>query len=268
MGGPKGQPVDPRVVAGVLRRARAVTAALGQAGPPYALERAAARCGVTKILRVDAPGAACRILEGDEGAPIIAVDRGLPPHTPEWNGCVAMTLARLLLPPAASGAGADELAEIAAAELLLPARAFRPQGSRPPVLRSHPADRAAVAPDRDVGRLRAAVARRGVGGSAPVAGRIAGNAVSAVPDVGRAGGSGVAGDRAPLRHASHRPAAPWGRRGAGAGRGGVVVHPVWPGPRGRRAGRARARRARSPGPRRGPRVRRESLPDLRISGAS
>ena len=130
MGGPKGQPVDPRVVAGVLRRARAVTAALGQAGPPYALERAAARCGVTKILRVDAPGAACRILEGDEGAPIIAVDRGLPPHTPEWNGCVAMTLARLLLPPAASGAGADELVEIAAAELLLPARAFRPIAGR------------------------------------------------------------------------------------------------------------------------------------------
>ena len=130
MGSPKGQPVDPRVVGRVVRRARAVTAALGQAGPPFALERAAARLGITKILRVDAPGAACRILEGDEGAPIIAVDRGLPPHTPEWNGCVAMTLARLLLPPAASGAGADELVEIAAAELLLPARAFRPIAGR------------------------------------------------------------------------------------------------------------------------------------------
>ena len=130
MGSPKGQPVDPRVVGRVVRRARAVTAALGQAGPPFALERAAARLGITKILLVDAPGAVGRVLDGGEGSPIIAVDRRLPPRTPEWNGRVALILARRLLPPSASGAGADELAEIGAAELLLPARAFRPIAGR------------------------------------------------------------------------------------------------------------------------------------------
>jgi hypothetical protein len=90
------------------------------------MERAAARCGITTMIRVDAPGAAWRILQGDAGSPILTVDRGLPPHTPGWNGLVALTLARTLVPPTATGPVADELAEIGAAELLLPARAFRP----------------------------------------------------------------------------------------------------------------------------------------------
>src|SRR5260370_10743144 len=88
--------------------------------------RAAARWGSTTMIRVDAPGAAWRILQGDAGSPILTVDRGLPPHTPGWNGLVALTLARTLLPPTATGPVADELAEIGAAELLLPARVLRP----------------------------------------------------------------------------------------------------------------------------------------------
>ncbi len=117
-------------MARVLRRVRAVTAAFGRAGPPFSLERAAARCGITEIRRVDTRGAARLTLEGEAGSPILAVDRRLPPHTPQWNGLVALALARTLLPPGVTGAGSDELAEIGAAELLLPARAFRPLAAR------------------------------------------------------------------------------------------------------------------------------------------
>jgi len=117
-------------MARVLRRARAVTGAAARARPPVSLEGVAARCGIAEIRRVDTRGAARLILEGDAGSLVLAVDRRLPPHTPQWNGLVALGLARVLLPPGAAGPGADELAEVAAAELLLPARAFRPLAAR------------------------------------------------------------------------------------------------------------------------------------------
>ncbi len=53
-----------------------------------------------------------------------------PPHTPQWNGAVAIALARTFLPPGTSVAAADALTEIGAAELLLPMHVFRPLVAR------------------------------------------------------------------------------------------------------------------------------------------
>jgi hypothetical protein len=61
---------------------------------------------------------------------IVTLDRSLPPHTPQWNGALALALARTFLPPGAAGEEAEVLAEIGAAELLLPMRAFRPVAAR------------------------------------------------------------------------------------------------------------------------------------------
>jgi len=58
------------------------------------------------------------------------LDRRLPHHTPHWNGCLALAFARTLLPAGLAGPAADALAEIGAAELLLPMRTFRPIAAR------------------------------------------------------------------------------------------------------------------------------------------
>ncbi len=117
MGEPNWKRVRPRPVrnhggsaaaaAQVVRRARELVRAAGWAGPPFPPERYAARCGVE-----------------------VALDPRLPPHTPQWNGAFALALARTLLPPGTAGAAADALAEVGAAELLLPMRVFRPIAAR------------------------------------------------------------------------------------------------------------------------------------------
>jgi len=106
--GTAAQALNSRQAAQVVRRAREVVRASGGAGPPFPPERYAARCGV--------------------GA--MPLDPHLPPHTPQWNGAFALALARTFLPPGAGGAAADALAEIGAAELLLPMRVFRPIAAR------------------------------------------------------------------------------------------------------------------------------------------
>ncbi len=58
------------------------------------------------------------------------LDPHLPPHTPQWNGALAIALARTLLTPGVSGMAADALAEIGAAELLLPMHVFAPIAAR------------------------------------------------------------------------------------------------------------------------------------------
>jgi hypothetical protein len=88
----------------VVRRAREITRAARVPGPPFAPERYAARCGLELPL---------------------APESRFPPHTPQWNGVVAIALARTLLPPGAGAGAAERLAELAAAEFLLPMHAFR-----------------------------------------------------------------------------------------------------------------------------------------------
>jgi hypothetical protein len=119
------------MVARVLRRARAVTAAAGFARPPVRPERAAVRCGIREVRPAtgrDEGGV--RLIVEPDGSRVLALDRSVPPHTPQWNGLVALAAARMLLPVGVSGAAAEELAEIGAAELLLPARLFRPIAAR------------------------------------------------------------------------------------------------------------------------------------------
>lgn len=122
--------VDRRTAAQVLRRARALSARAGFARPPVRPERAAARCGIREIRQAAGGGEAARLIVEPDGARILEVHRDVPPHTPQWNAQVALAAARMLLPPRVSGAAAQELSEIAAAELLLPARLFRPIAAR------------------------------------------------------------------------------------------------------------------------------------------
>jgi len=122
--------VEHPVIIQVLRRARAATAAFA-GPPPVPLERVAGRLGIVEIRRVEpvGDGAGARLEEAD-GRRILAVDRRIPPRTPQWNGLVALALAQTLLPPGPGGDRGDELAEIGAAELLLPARVFTPVAAR------------------------------------------------------------------------------------------------------------------------------------------
>ncbi|HEX9246936.1 MAG TPA: hypothetical protein VGA35_12305 [bacterium] len=122
--------MDRVVITQVLRRARAATAAFA-GPPPVSLERVAGRLGIAEIRRVElvGGGAGARLEEAD-GRRVLAVDRRIPPRTPQWNGLVALTLARTLLPSGSGGEGADDLIEIGAAELLLPARVFTPVAAR------------------------------------------------------------------------------------------------------------------------------------------
>lgn len=117
-------------MAQVLRRARAVTAAAGFARPPVRPERAAMRCGIREVRPAAGRDAGVRLIVEPDGSRVLAVHHSVPPHTPQWNGVVAMAAARTLLPVGVSGAAAEELAEIGAGELLLPARLFRPIAAR------------------------------------------------------------------------------------------------------------------------------------------
>jgi hypothetical protein len=124
--------VDARSAGRVLRHARALTAALRSAGPPFPPERLAPLCGVDGIRRVDALAGARWAVVQEAGRRIVLVDRTIPPRTPQWNGSIAMALAHTLLTPEAHARGpaAARLAEVAAAEILLPARVFSPIARR------------------------------------------------------------------------------------------------------------------------------------------
>ncbi len=121
-----------RVIAQVLKRARSVVKAAGGAGPPYSPDRYAAGCRVIEIRRASEVGDTPELRpDGPSGREfVIALDRRLPPHTAWWNGALALALARTLLPPGITGPSADILAEIGAAELLLPMHAFHPIAAR------------------------------------------------------------------------------------------------------------------------------------------
>lgn len=125
-----------RLAARVVRRVRDVVEARGGPRPPFPPERYAARCGVAAIRRGPVPDGTARA-EPQEAAPgeagrrwVLTLDPRLPPHTPQWNGAFALALARTLLPAGVAGPAADALAEVAAAELLLPMHAFRPAAAR------------------------------------------------------------------------------------------------------------------------------------------
>ena len=89
--GPKEEVVDRVVITQVLRRARAATAAFA-GPPPVSLDRVAGRLGIAEIRRVElvGGGAGARLEEAD-GRRVLAVDRRIPPRTPQWNGLVALT---------------------------------------------------------------------------------------------------------------------------------------------------------------------------------
>jgi len=116
----------------VVRRARELTASFRAAGPPFFPERLAALCGVDGIRRADTPvGARWTVVE-EAGRRVLLMDRAIPPRTPQWNGSIALALAHTLLAPGAHGRGSAgaRLAEIAAAEMLLPGRVFWPIARR------------------------------------------------------------------------------------------------------------------------------------------
>lgn len=114
----------------MLRRARAMTAAAGFTRAPVRVEHAAARCGIREIRRASGDEQAARVMEAPDGSSVLVLDRRIPPRTPQWNGLVALAAARMLLPPGLAGSAAQELAEIGAAELLLPAHVFLPIAAR------------------------------------------------------------------------------------------------------------------------------------------
>ena len=119
------------LVAHVQRRARTLARVRLAARPPFPPERCAERCGVVAIRRLGAAGSGAALdpAPAERGRPrwTLTVDAAIPPHTPQWNGAVALALGRALLPP---GAADETLAEIGAAEILLPARPFRSAAAR------------------------------------------------------------------------------------------------------------------------------------------
>ena len=121
-----------RLITQVLTRARSVVKAAGGAGPPYSPDRYAALCRVIEIRREAEVGDTPEVRPaGPSGREfVITLDRRLPPHTARWNGALALALARTLLPAGVAGPSADTLAEIGAAELLLPMQAFHPAAAR------------------------------------------------------------------------------------------------------------------------------------------
>ncbi len=120
------------VIAQIVHHARAVVRAATGAGPPFPPERYAARCGVIEIRREVSPKQDAHLgPAGTSGREfIVTLDRRLAPHTPQWNGALARALAQTFLPAGVTGAAAETLSEIGAAELLLPMRAFRPVAAR------------------------------------------------------------------------------------------------------------------------------------------
>ncbi|HEV2358202.1 MAG TPA: hypothetical protein VGZ23_11420 [bacterium] len=120
------------VVEAVRSRARAVVRASGIRRPPFAPERYGAGCGVAAIVTAALDGGPVRLERpaGAQGGARLLVDRRLPPHTPQWNGAVAVGLAEMLAPPGIVGEARRALVEVAAAELLLPMAVFRPRALR------------------------------------------------------------------------------------------------------------------------------------------
>ncbi|HEV2440089.1 MAG TPA: hypothetical protein VGX97_08505 [bacterium] len=120
---------------GVRQKCASVVRASGMRRPPFAPERYAAKCGVAAIVAAPVDGGPVRVeqratADGRAQRTLIVVDRGLPPHTPQWNGAVALGLAETLVPPGVTGDARRALAEAAAADLLLPMPAFRPAAAR------------------------------------------------------------------------------------------------------------------------------------------
>ena len=115
------------VVEAIRSRARAVVRVSGLRRPPFAPERYGAACGVAAIVAAPLDGGPVRL---ERGGTRLLVDRRLPPHTPQWNGAVALGLAERLAPPGLAGEVRRTLVEIAAAELLLPIAVFRPRALR------------------------------------------------------------------------------------------------------------------------------------------
>lgn len=121
-------------VEAVRRRAAAIVRTSGMRRPPFLPERYAARCGVAAIIAAPLDGEAVKLEHradraGRTARTLLLVNRRLPPHTPQWNGAVALGLGETL----AAGSGAADrraLAEAAAAELLLPMPVFRPAAAR------------------------------------------------------------------------------------------------------------------------------------------
>ena len=115
-----------------MRRARALTAGFRAGGPPFSPERLAALCGVHGIRRADAIAGERWVLVEEAGRRIILIDRTIPARTPQWNGSIALALAHTLLASEAQARGPADarLAEMAAAEILLPDRAFWPIARR------------------------------------------------------------------------------------------------------------------------------------------
>jgi hypothetical protein len=125
--------VDP--VDAVRRRAASIVRASGMRRPPFFPERYAARCGVSAIVAASLDGDTVRAEHraaagGRAERTLILVDRRFPPHTPQWNGAVALGLGETLVPSGAAGDVRRMLAEAAAAELLLPMAVFRPAAAR------------------------------------------------------------------------------------------------------------------------------------------
>lgn len=119
----------------VRRRAASVVRASGMRRPPFAPERYAAKCGVSAIVAAPVDGGPVRVeqratVDGRAQRTLVVVDRRLPPHTPQWNGAVALGLAETLVPSGVTGEARRALAEAAAADLLLPMPAFRPAAAR------------------------------------------------------------------------------------------------------------------------------------------
>ena len=120
---------------GVRQRCAAIVRASGMTRPPFFPERYAARCGVSAIVAAVTEGEPVRFEHRSDDAgrtsrAFILVDRRLPPHTPQWNGAVALGLGETLVPQSAHGEIRRALVETGAAELLLPMAVFRPAAAR------------------------------------------------------------------------------------------------------------------------------------------
>lgn len=124
---------DPREA--VRRRAAAAVRASGMRRPPFWPERYAATCGVSAIIAGVVHEGPVRLeqraaTEGRARRTLLVVDRRFPPHTPQWNGALALGLGEALVPPGVTGDARRTLTEAAAADLLLPPAAFRPAAAR------------------------------------------------------------------------------------------------------------------------------------------
>ena len=122
--------MDGRSVSRLLRRVRMLNRGLRITEPPFPPERLMARCAVDGIRRVEAEKGATWSLVQEAGRRLVLIDQKIPPRTPQWNGSIALALAHTLLPPEERGAARARLAEVSAAEILLPARVFRPIAAR------------------------------------------------------------------------------------------------------------------------------------------